>query len=436
MTDEHRMPPSDLDAERALLGACMLLPAALDDAIETVRPDDFYRPGHGEIFAAMIGMRDNGHEVDPVTVAAHLGDRIGKVGGHPYLIDLYSSPPTAANAGYYADIVTGHAVRRRLIAAGQRAMQLGYTADASPADTVERARQALDLVAASARGDVRAVEIDELGAAALTRYASPEPPALSTGWPDLDRIMSGGFRPGTVTVIGARPAVGKTLVGANIAAAAALAGHGGLFVSLEMTKDELTDRIISNLASVDLEKLTRHQLSQHDWRAVEDATDKLRGMPLAVIDEPYLSITGIRAHARDRTRTARGLSLLVVDYLGLVRPADAKRDRREQVDAISRGLKLLAKELHIPVVALHQLNRQSEMRANKRPALSDLRESGAVEQDADTVWLLHRDPDEEERRFELEVIVAKNRQGRTGSVSLQWAPHYARAGSYTRLEAV
>ncbi|GEL19314.1 replicative DNA helicase [Pseudonocardia asaccharolytica] len=435
MTDE-RLPPADLDAERALLGACMHGQRALDTAVEILDPRDFYRPAHAELFAAMVAMRDTGREVDPVTLAAHLGDRLAKLGGHPHLIDLYGAPPTAANTAHYAEIISDAAVRRRLLEAGQRAIQLAHTASDDPAENVERARAALDDVAAQARGEAQAVEIDDLAGRALLRYQNPAPRGVSTGWPDMDEILSGGYRPGHLTVVGARPAVGKSLVACCTAAAVALDGHGVLVVSLEMTEAELTDRILANLASVDLGRLTRHELTERDWQAVEHAADRLRGLPLAVVDHPHLGLTGIRSLARDRARSPRGLSLLVVDYLGLVRPADPRLPRQEQVAGISRGLKLLAKELEVHVLALHQLNRQSEMRANRRPVLADLRESGAIEADADAVWLLHRDDADETSRYELEVLVAKNRHGRTGNVGLAWNPQYARAGSLARLEAV
>jgi replicative DNA helicase len=428
------MPPSDVAAERGLLGACLLTGPALDDAVEHLDPADFYRPAHAELFAAMIAMRDAGREVDPLTLAAHLGARLARLGGEPYLLELYGNVPTATNAAYYAEIVAEKAIRRRLLEAGQRAMQLAH-AEGEAAEVVERARQSFDQVAANARGDVSVVQIEDLAAQAVQRYGDPSPSSLSTGWPDLDRVMSGGLRPGTLTVVGARPGTGKSVIGCNVPTHAAMHGHGSLIVSLEMTEAELTDRIIANLGSVDLDRLTRHQLSDQDWAAVESAAARLRGLPLHVVDHPHLGLTGIRSLARDRARSPRGLSLLVVDYLGLIRPADARLPRHEQVAEISRGLKLMAKELHVPVLALHQLNRQAEQRATRRPVLSDLRESGAVEQDSDAVWLLHRD-DSEEMRFEIEVIVAKNRHGRTGSVQLQWAPQYARAGSYARLEAV
>lgn len=428
-------PPHDLTAEEALLGACLASPTALDTAAEHLNPDDFYRPAHAELYAAMLRMRDNGTEVDPVTVARHLGDRLPKLGhngltGAAWLADLLHNTPVAANAGYYAEIVADKAIRRRLLAAGQRTQQLAYTdPDSDPADIIERARQTLDEVAQHARTGNTALDAIQLADLALQRYASDEEPALPTGWPELDRMMTGGLRPGTVTIVGARPATGKSVVACNLLLAAALAGHHALMVSLEMTQAELTDRILANLAGVELTRLLRRRLNHHDWDAVHRAANHLRELPLAVCDDPYLSVAQIRAHARDHARNPLGLGLLVIDYLGLIKPAETRNTtRQEQVAAISRGLKLLAKELHVPVVALHQLNRNPEQRTDRRPSLADLRESGAIEQDADNVWLLHRTPDDENRRYEIEIIIAKQRQGQTGSVYLPWLPHYARIG--------
>jgi replicative DNA helicase len=436
---DTRQPPADVHAEAALLGACLRSPVALDTAAEAVGARDFYRPAHGEVFAAMLDMREHGVEVDPVTLAHHLGDRLFKLGdeqrrGAPWLADLYGGTPSAGNVGFYAEIIADKSVRRRLVAAAQRTHQLAYADGGETADVVERARQALDEVAQSARGGDAAVEAVDLADDALARYASEAEPALSTGWGDLDMIMSGGLRPGTMTVVGARPGVGKSVVGCNVPLAAGLRGHGSLIVSLEMTTAELTDRLIANLATVELTRLMRRQLTSQDWDAVQVAADRLRDLPIAVNDDPHLGMAQIRSHARDRARSPVGLSLLVVDYLGLVRPAETRNvPRQEQVAAISRGLKLLAKELRVPVLALHQLNRGPEQRADKRPAMADLRESGAIEQDADSVWLLHRS-DEDDKRYEIEINVAKNRQGRVGTVHLPWTPQYARVGWAPQLD--
>lgn len=437
-----RQPPQDLAAEQSVLGGMLLNRDAISDVVEALTgPTDFYRPAHQTVYEVILDLFGRGEPADAVTVSAELQRRgeLMRLGGAPYLHTLISTVPTAANAHYYAEIVAEKATLRRLVEAGTRIVQLGYhgAENGEVADVVERARGSLDDVALVARGGTRATEIDDLAAAALIRYANPAPAGVPTGCPDLDAILGGGLRPGTLTVIGARPATGKTVVGMCVALNAARRGHGALFVSLEMTEAELTDRVLANLSSIRLNHLITHQLSDRDWGALESAIDRLNGLPLAIVDNPHMGLVGIRSLARDRLRTPRGLGIIVVDYLSLMLPADPKAPRHEQVAAMSRGLKLLAKELHVPVVALHQLNRNPEGRQDRRPSMSDLRESGAVEQDADNVWLLHR-PDavnrDDPRAGEIDFIIAKNRQGSTGVVTELWLPHYARVSSFTRTQ--
>jgi replicative DNA helicase len=438
-TDHGLQPPQDLAAEQSVLGGMMLSRDAIADVVEALAgPGDFYKPAHQSVYEVILELFGRGDPADAVTVAAELHRRgdLGRLGGAPYLHSLIAAVPTASNADYYAELVADKAILRRLVQAGTRITQLGYHGNETGdvADVVERARASLDEVALVARGGTRAAEIDDLAAAALTRYANPAPAGVPTGCPDLDGILGGGLRPGTLTVIGARPATGKTVVGMCLALNAAQRGHGALFVSLEMTEAELTDRVLANLGSIRLGHLITHKLSDRDWEAVQSAVDRLHGMPLAIVDNPHMGLVGIRSLARDRLRTPRGLGLLVVDYLSLMLPADPKAPRHEQVAAMSRGLKLLAKELHVPVVALHQLNRNPEGRQDRRPSMSDLRESGAVEQDADNVWLLHRPEPGDPREGEIDFIIAKNRQGATGVVTQLWAPQYARVSSFARTE--
>lgn len=425
--DEAYLPPADLRAEQSVLGALLLSPDAIHDVVEHIRPGDLYKPAHQEIYEGVLELFGQGEPVDAVTVADTLQRRgtLTRVGGLPYLHTLIQSVPTAANAAYYAEIVAEKAMLRGLLMAGQRTVQLALAGKNDPAEAVERARAALDELAVDARGGASATSIDELANDALQRYADPSPPSLSTGWADLDDIMAGGLRDGTLTVVAGRPGLGKSNVACCLALNAARAGHGVLFASLEMTKAEVTDRLISNMSNVRLHNLTEHRLSDDDWSSVESGVARMNALPLRISDDPYLTVAGVRSLARDRMRTERGLDLVIVDYLQLVKPPDERVPRQEQVSAMSRGFKLLAKELGCPIVLLAQLNRESEKRQSKRPALSDLRESGAVEQDADSVWLLHR-PEDEARAGEMDLIVAKNRQGPTWDVTLAWSPHFAR----------
>lgn len=436
MTDpDPTQPPANVDAERAVIGACLISPRALDGCAEHVTVEDFYRPAHQDLFRAMLAMRDTGQEVDALTLTSHLGARVHKLGGAGYLHDCMQAVPTAANAEHYAQLVADKATLRRLSQAATHISQLSHQGTGEVADIVERARASLDTVAASSRGDVETWDVDALIDEALIRYKDPAPPAVSTGWGDLDQILNGGLRPGTLTVIGARPNVGKTVIGANLATNIARTGGGALIFSLEMPRAEMTDRVLASVSRVDLSAITKHQLTQSDWSRVQHAAQQIRSWPLAVNDHPHLSLTGIRSLARDRIRSPRGLAVVVIDYIGLIRPADSKIPRQEQVAAFSRGLKLLAKELAVPVVALAQVNRDAEKSDNKRPSVHQLRESGAIEADADVVWLLHRD-DKPEHSGQIDIYVGKNRHGGLGAVTLAWNPRYALAGNPAHLEAV
>lgn len=429
------MPPHDELAEQAVLGAAMSSPRALADALDTLVADDFWLQRNRFVFDAITTLAENGTGVDPVTVQAEL-DRRGKPAAGAYVLDLFQGVPTARNIAHYAKIVADKAVLRRLSEAGQRAQQIALSPAGEAAEAVELIRQEFDRVAATTRRATEVHAIDDLAASRIDAYHQPADTALATGWTDLDKALTGGLRPGTLTVIAARPGVGKSVLGGNLATAASLAGNGVLFASLEMTRDELTDRILASLAKVELSTIAERMLTEHDHGRLRTAADKLTGAPLRIVDIPHLGITGLRTLSRDLTRTVRGLSLIIVDYLQLMRPADPRAPRQEQVATLSRGLKLLAKELSVPVVALAQLNRGPEQRADKRPAVADLRESGSIEADADAVLLLHVDP-APEKSGEIEVIIGKNRHGRQCSVHLAWAPYYARAGNLTRhLEAV
>ncbi len=433
MTDP--LPSHDLDAERALLGACLVSSEAVDQVSDVVTTDDFYREAHALVFASVLTVHDTGQRVDALTVKAEL-ERAGtlvRVGGAPYLHTLMESVPTAANAGFYAEKVNDCSTRRRLLAAGQRAVQLASSAG-DAADVVERARSAFDAITDQAKTGTETSAIGDLAADALIRYGSPAVSGLRTPWSDLNAQLNGGLRPGTLTVVGARPGQGKSIVGANMCLHAAQDGKGALLVSLEMPEAEVTDRVVSSLSGVTYSRILRHDLDDSDWQRVQSAVDKLSGLPLRIVDKPYLTLAAIRGLARNSARASHGLALLVVDYIQLMAPADSRAPREQQVAAMSRGLKLLAKELSVPVVALAQLNRAGAARADKTPTLTDLRESGQIEADADHVLLLHL-PDEDTRIGEIDVHVAKNRGGPTCRVTLVWAPHYQVIRCYAPEEA-
>lgn len=429
------LPPQDERAEKAVLGSMLLSAQAVSDVAEVLTAEDFYRGAHAEVFKAALAVAQAGEPVDAVTLGDELQKRglLAKVGGAPYLLTLVQDVPTAANASYYADIVAGKALQRRVVEAGQRLTQFGYAGADEADDLVDRARAEVDKLVGT-RGASDVFELSELIPAHLDELQQPIKPGYPTGFVDLDTILGGGFHPGTLTVVGARPGLGKSILALRFAAHVASKGFGSMVFSLEMSRSELMGRFFAAEARVELSNLHQHHLSDDDWRRVNEAAARAREWPLAVSDSPRIGVTGIASQARDRTRTVRGLALVVVDYLQLVAPADAKASREQQIAGISRGLKLLARELQVPVVAAAQVNRGPEQRSDRKPVLSDLRESGAIEADADTVLLLHDNPGDKTKDGKLEVIVAKNRHGPKGSVELGWAPYYATAQNLARYD--
>lgn len=424
MSIDEALPPNALDAEQCLLGAVLLSADAVDAAAEILTAPDFYRPGHGVVFTAALAVHESGRGADPVAVGAEL-DRRGQlagVGGLPYLHTLMASVPTAINAGYYAELILDAALRRRLMEAGQLAQQRA-TSGRDACESIDATRADLDRIATGAQLGVEVTDIGTLAADAMIRYGTTTIAGLSTPWPDLDDCLNGGLRPGTVTVVGARPGQGKSLWGANLAVHTAQDGKGALFVSLEMPREELTDRIVSRMARVTYGRLLTGKLTDDDWSRVEVAVDKLNDSPLMIVDHGHQTLAGIRSLARSTARGAHGLALLVVDYVQLMQPTDPRAPRQEQVAATSRGLKLLAKDLDLAVVVLSQLNRMSEARADKKPSMAELRESGQLEADADHVVLLHV-PEDEARAGEIDFLLAKNRRGTTATITAGWAPHF------------
>lgn len=424
---EDDMPPHDPRAEQAVLGAVISSPAAREDVGEMLAANHFYKPVHGQIFATAIDLTIAGHPVDIVTMHNEL-DRLGllaKVGGLPYLHTLLAACPSFTAATHYADIVLTHYKRRRMLEAGQHIVQLGRTGGGADIDhVIENARQAIDQVAHEGRSTTDDLDLGSALAGLLDELDSPAPPSLPTGLHDLDDVLSGGLYAGQLVVIGARPGIGKSVMGLGTAIHTAKMGRGALFASLEMSRGDCMRRLVAAEGSVELTRLVQHQLTQDDWRRATEVQERASEWPLHIDPRPHQTLTSIRAKARDITRTEAGLSLVVVDYVQLLGSGGGKSERRDlEIGTFTRGLKLLAKELEVPVVAISQVNRGSEQRADKKPTMSDLRESGSIEADADTVILLHRTP---EAPMDIEAIVAKQRQGPTRSVTLRWRGHYSR----------
>jgi replicative DNA helicase len=427
MSDEMT-PPSDVGAERQLLGAALHNPRVIDDITDVVDPGDFYRPAHETIWRAILAQHVAGEPVDATLVKDQLAKagQLEHVGGAGYLFEIVQGTLTATNAAHYAGIVARHAGHRRIIQAGIRITQIGYGSDGRDlTDTQEVARSEVDKATGTAIGGEAITwvgdEIDD-----TLSMLETEPELRSSPWVDLDHII-GGFAPGRLYVIGARPGVGKTVFGVQTAAHHATRHETHVVLaSLEMSRQEIHMRLLSQLAKVDYTHLERHQLDETDWSKIAGVRGKLATMPLSILDRSSVRISDIRRYARSVSRRGK-LGMIVVDYLQLMSSPPGRQPRHEVVADFSRGLKLLARELGVPVLAMSQLNRASEQRTDKMPGLADLRESGAVEQDSDVVILLHRDLNDDAKRFDLHVGIAKNRHGTVGGITLEFQGHLQRA---------
>ncbi|CCH77885.1 Replicative DNA helicase [Nostocoides japonicum T1-X7] len=429
---DDRVPPQDVEAEQSVLGSMLLSKDAIADCVETLRPADFYRPAHETIYDAILELYGRGEPADTITVADELGKRgdLQRVGGQAYLHQLVQVVPTSANAGYYAEIVAERAVLRRLVEAGTRIVQMGYAqGEGDVEDVVNRAQAAVYEVTDRRGGDdyVPLAELleptlDEIEAAS---GRSGEMIGVPTGFVDLDELTH-GLHPGQMIVVAARPAVGKSTLGIDVARAAAIK-HGltTAVFSLEMSRSEITMRIMSAEASIQLQELRKGTLGDAGWQKLARVTSEISSAPLFIDDSPNMSLMEIRAKCR-RLKQLNDLRLVVIDYLQLMSSGKKVESRQQEVAEFSRALKLLAKELGVPVIAISQLNRGPEQRTDKRPQMSDLRESGSIEQDADVVILLHRDRTDPEREGEADVIVAKHRNGPTRDIVLAFQGHYSR----------
>ncbi len=451
-----RVPPHDEDAERAVLGAMLLTSDAVADAVEILSGEDFYRPAHQHVFNAAIGLYTKGEPVDTVTMHGELErmDLSEATGGLRNLIELQSSTPVAANAAYYAKIVAETARLRRLIRAAGEVSELAYS---RPADVGAALDQAETLIfhATEHENDPTMERMNALLGGALTELEElysrgSSITGVTTGFIDLDKKLS-GLQPSSLAVLGARPSIGKTSLALDIAVAAAKGSadnynselakngegsdleqkepHPVLFFSLEMSHSEITQRVLGAEARVQTDRLRTGRLNDEDWSKISTAMGRLGELPLWIDDSPSMSILEVRAKSRRRHAEAGGLTLVVVDYLQLLLGGNRNENRQVEVSEFSRGLKTLARELKCPVLALSQLSRAPEARQDKRPMLADLRESGAIEQDADVVMFLYRDevynPESKDRGI-AELQIAKHRSGPTGLIKLIFLPTFTK----------
>ena len=431
-TEFERTPPQDLIAEQGVLGGMLLSKDAIADVVEIIRDRDFYRPAHELIYDAIVDLYGRGEPVDPVTVSAELTKRgdIARAGGAPYLHTLISSVPTAANAGYYAKIVRERAILRRLVEAGTKIVQLGYSTEGEVDDAVDQAQAEVYSVT-ERRANEDYVQLSTLLPAALDEIEKISQGVMGegvkTGFKELDSLTN-GLHPGNMIVLAARPAVGKSTLGLDIARYASIhKGHTSVIFSLEMSRSEITMRMLSAEARVALNNIRAGTLNDEEWARLARRMGEISEAPLFIDDSPNLSLMEIRAKAR-RLKQRHDLKLIVIDYLQLMTSGKRVENRQQEVSEFSRQLKLLAKELNVPIIAISQLNRSPEQRSDKKPLLSDLRESGSIEQDADVVILLHRDDlyDNQNRSGEADLIVAKHRNGPTRTITVSAQLHFAR----------
>jgi replicative DNA helicase len=430
-----RVPPHNLQAEESLLGAMLLSRDAVAAASEIVDAGHFYKPSHGFIFEAVSALTARGEPVDPVSVSEELrrADLLEAVGGPQALISLQLAPPSTTNAAHYARIVEEHAMLRRLIGVGGEIAEMGYTMPDDVTKTVDLA-ESLVFDVAQHRVTDSLSSLRDLLPESLDRleklYERGEAiTGIPTGYHDLDQLLS-GLQPGSLVVVGARPAMGKTSFALGMAAHAALQDRRPvLFFSLEMGRTELTQRLLCSEALVDSTRVRTGKLSESDWQKITHAVGRLYEGELWIDEDPHVTVMKILAKARRMKSRVGDLGLVLVDYVQLMTGRSSVENRQVEVAEISRSLKIMARELECPVVALAQLNRSLEQRAEKRPMLSDLRESGALEQDADVVMFIYRDEvynPESAERGTAEVIVAKHRNGPTGLVRLAFLNHYTR----------
>ncbi|MBT2517164.1 replicative DNA helicase [Streptomyces sp. ISL-90] len=430
----ERTPPHDLLAEQSALGGMMLSKDAVADVVETLRGVDFYVPKHELAFNAILSLYSHGEPTDVIAVTDELTKtgELQRAGGVEYLHTLTSLVPTAANAGYYASIVAERALLRRLVEAGTRIVQMGYAGEGEVVELVNNAQAEIYSVTGSVESedyvpltDAVTAAIDEIEAA---KHTDGKFTGVPTGFADLDDLTN-GFHPGQMIIVAARPALGKSTLALDFARAAAIGNdQPTIFFSLEMGRSEIAMRLLAAEASVPLQSMRKGTVDARDWTTIASTRGRINDAPLYIDDSPNMTLVEIRAKCR-RLKQRVGLKMVVIDYLQLMTSGKRVESRQQEVSEFSRALKLLAKELQVPVIALSQLNRGPEQRADKLPALSDLRESGSIEQDADMVILLHRESAYERdnpRAGEADLIVAKHRNGPTRTITVAFHGHFSR----------
>jgi replicative DNA helicase len=421
-------------AEQSAIGGMLLSKDAVADVIEVVRGADFYIPKHEIIFDAVLSLYSHGEPTDVIAVTDELtkSGELTRAGGAEYLHTLTALVPTAANAGFYSTIVAEKAVLRRLVEAGTRIVQMGYASEGEVVDLVNNAQAEIYAVTGGVDSedfvpltDAVTTAIDEIEAA---KGRGGQMVGVPTGFAELDELTN-GLHPGQLIILAARPALGKSTLGLDFARAAAIHHDMPVIIfSLEMGRSEIAMRLLSAEASVGLQSMRKGTVHAQDWTTIAQTRGRINDAPLYIDDSPNMTLVEIRAKCR-RLKQRVGLKMVIIDYLQLMTSGKKVESRQQEVSEFSRALKLLAKELGVPVIAISQLNRGPEQRADKKPALSDLRESGSLEQDADMVILLHRESAYEAdnpRAGEADLIIAKHRNGPTRTITVGFHGHFSR----------
>ncbi len=440
---EARIPPQNVDAEKSLIGAILINEDVLADVTEIIQVRDFYDRRHATIYEAMVRLFEHHKPVDLLTLTDGLKKKklLEEVGGTAYLTELTNYVPTAAHAATYAELVAQAAVRRRLIKASGDIVELGYNEDFQVQELLERAETELFSVSdQSLKQDLVSLEsiLDESFERLQELHQNKgQLRGLRTGYNDLDN-MTAGFQRSDLIILAARPSMGKTTLVTNLAYDVAILNKQAvLFFSLEMSKEQLTDRMLSDVSQVDAWNIRNGKLTDEDFSKLSDGLGEMAEAPIYIDDTPGVTVLEMRTKAR-RIAHQQPVGLIIIDYLQLISSGSRRSDgnRVQEVSEISRGLKLLARELNVPVIALSQLSRGVESREDKRPLLSDLRESGSIEQDADIVMFIHRpgyyEPDDPELKNITELLIAKHRNGPVGKVELYFNPERLRFESLTR----
>ncbi len=437
-----KIPPNDIEAEQAILGSMLTDKDAVASAIEVLKPDDFYREDNKAIYEAITNLYSRSEPVDIITVKAELtaNGKFENVGGLEYLAMLPDKVPTTANVEQYIKIVEEKALLRNLIKTGNEILQMGYSQTEEVEDIMDLSeRKIFDLLKDRTKTSytpIKDVLVDTFAQIERLYNKSDMITGIPTGFTELD-YRTAGLHNSDLILVAARPAMGKSAFVINIAANAAIRSETPVVIfNLEMSKEQVANRILCSEAMVDSNKIKTGKIEEEDWTKLAEALGRISDAPIYIDDTPGISIAEIRAKCR-KLKLEKNIGLVIIDYLQLVTASGKKNASREQeISEISRSLKILAKELNVPVIALSQLSRAPEQRKDDhRPILSDLRESGAIEQDADIVMFLYRDDyynENSEEKNIAEVIIAKHRGGSTGTVKLAWIANYTKFANSER----